>query len=433
MPRNNGLLNWQRTRNNYMDSNFGQRNGLKKNDLTIATWNVLTLRQAGKMQEVANEMKKFKIDLIAMQEVRWQGKGKLDKKEYSLIYSGPEENTGQRGTGFLINQTIKKSIMEYEAINDRICRLRLKGKFRNITIISAYAPTEVSNMNDKETFYEELDTVCNKVPKHDMLLVMGDLNAQIGKYENQSQVAGRFTLHEWNNENGELLTEFAARNRLHIRSTSFQHKDIHLGTWKMWGTNQVNQIDHVLVSTRHYSSITDIRSCRAPNCDSDHFLVRTKIKEKLSIVHQENKAKTIKWNTDVLKKDPISAATYREALRSKWAANNRTNQRCDNIDEKWDEAKNTILEVARENIGEKEHGKNEDWFDEKCKQIIERKNQARNIMMNTNTRSNAETYRNLRRESKKVIRSKKREALKQKVKEIDELSKDNEKGSFMLP
>uniref|UniRef100_A0A8D8PVV0 Craniofacial development protein 2 n=1 Tax=Cacopsylla melanoneura TaxID=428564 RepID=A0A8D8PVV0_9HEMI len=431
MPRNNGLINWQRTRNNYyMDSTFGQRNGLKKNDLTIATWNVLTLRQAGKMQEVANEMKKFKIDLIAMQEVRWQGKGKLDKKEYSLIYSGPEENTGQRGTGFLINQTIKKSIMEYEAINDRICRLRLKGKFRNITIISAYAPTEVSNMNDKETFYEELDTVCNNVPKHDMLLVMGDLNAQIGKYENQSQVAGRFTLHEWNNENGELLTEFAARNRLHIRSTSFQHKDIHLGTWKMWGTNQVNQIDHVLVSTRHYSSITDIRSCRAPNCDSDHFLVRTKIKEKLSIVHQENKAKTIKWNTDVLKKDPISAATYREALRSKWAANNRTNQRCDNIDEKWDEAKNTILEVARENIGEKEHGKNEDWFDEKCKQIIERKNQARNIMMNTNTRSNAETYRNLRRESKKVIRSKKREALKQKVKEIDELSKENEQRKF---
>lgn len=132
----------------------------------------------------------------------------------------------------------------------------------------------------------------------------------------------------------------------------------------------------------------------------------------------------------MLKKDPISAATYRQALRSKCASNNRLNQMSDDIDEKWNKAKNIILEVARENIGNKEYRRNEDWFDEECRQIVEEKNQARNIMLNRNTRSNAETYRNLRKKSKKVLKRKKREALKQKVKEIDDLSKENEPRKF---
>ena len=41
-------------------------------------------------------------------------------------------------------------ILGFEPISDRICKLRVKGKFYNMTLINIYAPTEHKEDEIKE-------------------------------------------------------------------------------------------------------------------------------------------------------------------------------------------------------------------------------------------------------------------------------------------
>jgi exonuclease III len=104
-------------------------------DLTKATWNVRTMLIPGKMQEISKEMMKYKIDIIALQEIQWQGQGRIDKPDYTRLYSGSEEKTDQLGTRFMMKRTMKRSLLDFEPQNNRICKIRLKERFRNNSYI----------------------------------------------------------------------------------------------------------------------------------------------------------------------------------------------------------------------------------------------------------------------------------------------------------
>jgi exonuclease III len=78
--------------------------------MNIGTWNVLTLLKAGKMQELAEQVNRIKLD-VAIQEIRWSCDGLIRKKDFSFYYSGANNNTGQAGTGFLIQKKMQKYII----------------------------------------------------------------------------------------------------------------------------------------------------------------------------------------------------------------------------------------------------------------------------------------------------------------------------------
>jgi endonuclease/exonuclease/phosphatase family metal-dependent hydrolase len=166
-------------------------------------------------------------------------------------------------------------MLNFELVDERICYLRLQGKFFNITIICVHAPTENNDNVVKSSFYDRLDRVYDTIPKHDAVIIMGGMNTKVSK-DHLAPCTGISSLHEISNVHGDRLCDFATSIDLIISSTIFPHKNIHLQTWISPDGLTAKQIDHVMTSRRHGTDLTDIRSQQGVDCDSDHFMMRIK-------------------------------------------------------------------------------------------------------------------------------------------------------------
>jgi hypothetical protein len=61
------------------------------------------------------------------------------------------------------------------------------------------------------------------------------------------------------------------------------HYNVHKYTWKSPDMKTHNQIDHILIDRCRHSSILDVQSFKAADCDTDHYLVMANIREGLAV------------------------------------------------------------------------------------------------------------------------------------------------------
>jgi exonuclease III len=114
------------------------------------------LYRCGALRSLISTVQEYKIDILAIQEIRWVGQNILEKKQCTIYYSC-HNKIHQFGTGFVVNKNMKHLVMDFQPINMRLCKLRLGGKFYNYSIFSAHAPTEDKDANEKYTFYDRLE------------------------------------------------------------------------------------------------------------------------------------------------------------------------------------------------------------------------------------------------------------------------------------
>ena len=201
-----------------------------KQTLQIATFNVRTLNRIGQLPELIASAVEHKIDIICIQEHRCTHTEGIKYHEtgngWSLVTVSAWKNSVDAavgGVGLFIGPRAIKTLNNIEKIQPRMMAATFNGNPR-ATIISCYSPTNVSEETELVTFYDEL--LVRSISKHNMLVIGGDMNAQIGKNGNN-----KYSLHNSSNRNGQHLTDFMIEKRLSCLNTNFQKREGKLWTY----------------------------------------------------------------------------------------------------------------------------------------------------------------------------------------------------------
>jgi hypothetical protein len=88
-------------------------------DMRFGTWNVRSMYIAGSPRAIAEEISKYNLDLVGVQEVRWDGGGTEPAGEYTFFYGKGNENH-ELDTCFFIHKRLVSAVKRMEFVSDRM-------------------------------------------------------------------------------------------------------------------------------------------------------------------------------------------------------------------------------------------------------------------------------------------------------------------------
>jgi hypothetical protein len=137
----------------------------------------------------------------------------------------------------------------------------------------------------------------------------------------------------------------------------FPHRNIHKFIWTSPDGKTHNKIDHILIDRRRHSSILDVRSFWAADCDTDHYLVVAKVRERQTVSKQT--ATRVHMERFNLKKlnEVEGKEQYRVEISNRSAALENLYTEVD-VNKAWETIRENIKISAKESLGYCELKKN---------------------------------------------------------------------------
>jgi hypothetical protein len=123
-------------------------------------------------------------------------------------------------------------------------------------------------------------------------------------------------------------------------------------------------------------SILDVRSFRGADCDTDHYLVVAKVKERLAVSKQAaQKFDGERFNLRRLK-EPEVKEKYQIEIINRFAALENLSVDED-VNRAWENIKENIKTSAKESLGLRGLKRLKPWFDEGCVGFLDQRKQAK--------------------------------------------------------
>ena len=245
----------------------------------LATMNVLSLATDGRLTLFDQAVMKIKADVIGLCEVRRKEEGAIDLTSSSgTLYHTGRFGNRSAGCGFFVSRRMKPKVVRFLTISPRIalldCRLPNNVLLR---LVQCYAPCSNHSDDQYDAFLSELESVFRQVVpgqrkfRKVYRVIMGDLNARVGKALPGDTAIGKFGYGD-RNDRGEKVITLCETLRLRIGNTMFQKQESHCHTWVSPTGTTTTRIDYILYP-RDFPAL-DVDVVNRMDFTSDHRMVR---------------------------------------------------------------------------------------------------------------------------------------------------------------
>jgi hypothetical protein len=130
----------------------------------------------------------------------------------------------------------------------------------------------------------------------------------------------------------------------------FPHHNIHKYTWTSPDGKTHKQLDHFLADRRRHSSVLDVQSFRAADCDTDHYLVVAKVRKRLAVNKQRSQRFHVeRFNLKKLN-EVESKEQYDVEVSNRFAALENLDAEVE-INSAWETIRENIKISANESLG----------------------------------------------------------------------------------
>jgi hypothetical protein len=131
---------------------------------------------------VALTTKRVQLDMKNIAGIKVMGGG---HKGHAIaqFFSAKEKGSREFWVAFVVERSMKRNVLDFKAVDERMCIVRIKTVFHNLHLISVHAATEGKGAKEKETFNQKMEEAYDICPSNDITVLLVDLNGKIRREE----------------------------------------------------------------------------------------------------------------------------------------------------------------------------------------------------------------------------------------------------------
>ncbi|KAK3510023.1 hypothetical protein QTP70_026002 [Hemibagrus guttatus] len=299
-------------------------------------------------------------------------------------------------------------------------KLEIEGVMLNV--VSGYAPQVGCELEEKESFWSELDEVMESIPTGERVVIGADFNGHVGEGNTgDEEVMGKFGVKERNLE-GQMVVDFAKRMDMGVVNTYFQKTEEHRVTYKSGGRR--TQVDYILCRRGNLKEISDCKVVVGESVARQHRMVVCRMTLMVCKTKRSKIEKKTKWWK--LKKEEC-CEEFRQKLRQALGGQVV-------LPDDWETSAEVIRETGRKVLGVSSGRRKEDketwWWNEEVQDSVQRKRLAKKKWDMDRTEENRQEYKELQRRVKREVSMAKQKAYEELYTRLD--TREGEKDLYRL-